>query len=217
MNSPVDAAAPSFPSALGHTLPLSSRNCYAGYMEKLKQVLAEQDAVLFIGSGISLFSGLPSWLKFIEELADFLEAAGANADLVRSEAKRGDLLQAASYGFHKLTKPQIGDFVRKACRYGVAKPHEIHRKIVSLGPRCFVTTNYDNLIEESLRLWEIGSFALQSLIGISQKLLRLFMLELQILYSSHMATRQTVRVLSLRVNNIDNCCQAERGKRHWNQ
>jgi len=74
--------------------------------------------------------------------------------LVRAEAQRGDLLQAASYGFYKLTKPQICDFVRKACRYGVAKPHEIHRKLVSLGPRCFLTTNYDNLIEESLRRWQ---------------------------------------------------------------
>ena len=36
----------------------------------------------------------------------------------------------------------------------MAKPHEIHRKIVSLGPRCFITTNYDNLIEKSLDKWQ---------------------------------------------------------------
>jgi hypothetical protein len=94
----------------------------------------------------------------IEELAQFVESAGAKADLVRSEAQKGDLLQAASYGFDKLTKQQIGEFIRAACRYGVAKPHEIHRKIVSLGPRCFVTTNYDNLIEESLRKWQPDRF-----------------------------------------------------------
>jgi len=78
--------------------------------------------------------------------------------LIRDEARRGDLLQAASYGFDKLTKHQIGDFIRSTCRYGIAKPHEIHRKIVSLGPRCFLTTNYDNLIEESLRLWQPDRF-----------------------------------------------------------
>ncbi len=123
-------------------------------MEKLKQVLAQEDTILFVGSGISLWSGLPTWSGFIEELATFVEESGASADLVRAEAQRGDLLQAASYGFYKLTKPQICDFVRKACRYGVAKPHEIHRKLVSLGPRCSLTTNYDNLIEESLRRWQ---------------------------------------------------------------
>src|ERR1039458_9266397 len=127
-------------------------------MEKLKQVLAQEDTVLFVGSGISLWSGLPTWCGFIEELAKFVEASGANAELVRAEAQRGHLLQAASYGFYKLTKPQICDFVRKACRYGVAKPHEIHRKLVSLGPRCFLTTNYDDLIEESLRRWQPDRF-----------------------------------------------------------
>lgn len=127
-------------------------------MEKLKQVLAREDTVLFIGSGISMWSGLPSWAGIVEELAQFLESAGANANLVRAEAQKGDLLQAASYGFDKLTKQQIGEFIRAACRYGVAKPHEIHRKIVSLGPRCFVTTNYDDLIEESLRKWQQDRF-----------------------------------------------------------
>ncbi len=127
-------------------------------MEKLKQVLAQGDTVLFVGSGISQWSGLPSWPQMIEELAKFVEASGESADLVRAEAQRGNLLQAASYGFYKLTKPQIGEFIRKACRYGVAKPHEIHRKLVSLGPRCFLTTNYDNLLEESLRIWQSDRF-----------------------------------------------------------
>src|ERR1019366_4397707 len=127
-------------------------------MEKLKQVLAQEDTVLFIGSGISLWSELPSWSGLIEELAKFVESTGTKADLVRAEAQRGDLLQAASHVIDKLTKQQIGDFIRAACRYGVAKPHEIHKKIVSLGPRCYVTTNYDNLIEESLRKWQPDRF-----------------------------------------------------------
>ncbi|MFI5396415.1 MAG: SIR2 family protein [Candidatus Binatia bacterium] len=127
-------------------------------MERLRQVLSQDDTVLFVGSGISVWSGLPSWPRFIEELASFVEATGAKADLIRAEARKGDLLQAASYGFDKLTKHQIGEFIRGACRYGIAKPHEVHRRIVSLGPRCFVTTNYDNLIEESLRIWQPGRF-----------------------------------------------------------
>lgn len=127
-------------------------------MKKLKQVLAQEDTVLFIGSGISLWSGLPSWGRLIEELAQFIESNGGNTDIVRAEAQKGDLLQAASYGFDKLTKPQIGEFIKKACHYGIAKPHEIHQKIVSLEPRCFVTTNYDDLIEQSLRIWQSDRF-----------------------------------------------------------
>ena len=122
-------------------------------MDTLKHIFAQEETVLFIGSGISTWSGLPSWTGLIEELAQFIEASGAKADLVRAEAQKGDLLQAASYGFEQLTEQQIGKFIRDACRYGVAEPHEIHRKIVSLGPRYFVTTNYDNLIEKSLDKW----------------------------------------------------------------
>ena len=125
-------------------------------MEKLRQVLERSDTVLFIGSGISTWSGLPSWADAIEELAQFLEAAGVNPDLVRDEAQKGDLIQAASYGLDRLTPPQMGEFIRSLCRCGTARPGEIHRKIVNLGPRYFVTTNYDDLIEQSLRKWHEG-------------------------------------------------------------
>ncbi|MFA7893603.1 SIR2 family protein [Pseudomonas putida] len=127
-------------------------------MKNLKKILAQPDTIIFIGSGISLWSGLPTWAGMIEELAKFLEKGDGRADLIRAEAKKGDLLQAASYGFDKLTKQQIGEFIRETCRYGKARPHEIHRKIVSLGPRCFVTTNYDDLIEQSLREWQPDRF-----------------------------------------------------------
>lgn len=122
-------------------------------MQNIRDILSQEDTVLFIGSGISLWSGLPSWCQMIEELSDFVERTGMSSELINTEAKRGDLLQAASYGFDKLTNHQIGDFIRASCRYGTAKPHLIHEKIVNLGPSCFVTTNYDNLIEESIRQW----------------------------------------------------------------
>ena len=94
----------------------------------------------------------------IEELAEFLDAKGESSRLVRREAASGDLLQAASYGFSKLTPPGIGEFVRKAVRLGSAKPCEIHKAIVELGPSCYVTTNYDNLIEQALSLWQPDAF-----------------------------------------------------------
>lgn len=52
-------------------------------MEKPKHVLAQEDTVLFVGSGISLWSWLPSWSGVIEELATCVESAGATAALRR--------------------------------------------------------------------------------------------------------------------------------------
>lgn len=124
-------------------------------MEKhLQSILSQPDSVLFVGSGVSAWSGLPSWTKLMEELAEFLLTKGHDPSLIKREVARGDLLQAASYGFDKLTPPQIGEFIRLACRLGKAKPHEIHKKLVTLGPRCFITTNYDHLLEESFREWQ---------------------------------------------------------------
>lgn len=120
-------------------------------MTKLGRVLKQADTVIFVGSGISLWSGLPSWAGLIQELCAYLELHSIKTDLVSAELRRGDLLQAASYGFDKLTKSQIGDFVRSSCRLGSAVPGEIHRRIVTLGPRCFVTTNYDDLLERAHR------------------------------------------------------------------
>lgn len=127
-------------------------------MQNIRNILSQEDTVLFIGSGISLWSGLPSWFQMIGELSTFVEKTGVSSELINAEAKRGDLLQAASYGFDNLSNHQIGEFIRASCRYGIAKPHTIHEKIVKLGPSCFVTTNYDNLIEESLRKWLPDTF-----------------------------------------------------------
>ena len=115
--------------------------------------LKQEDCVLFIGSGISTWSGLPSWAGLLDELADYLEECGEDSSLVKREAANGDLLQAASYGFDRLTKLQIRDFMLRACRCGKAEPQEIHKKILDLGVKCFITTNYDKLIEMGIQKW----------------------------------------------------------------
>lgn len=122
-------------------------------IEKLKKILKEEDTVLFIGSGVSLWSGLPTWRGLINELVDFLKVNGHDPALAEQELNRGDLLQAASYGFDKLTKPEFAEFIRKSCQLGITKPHDIHFKIISLGPNCYITTNYDKLLELSFYKW----------------------------------------------------------------
>jgi hypothetical protein len=124
----------------------------------LRRILDQEDAILFVGSGISGWSGLPSWPNLISELVEFIEEQGISAELVRREAARNDLILAASYGFDLLTKPQTAEFIRQVSRLGSAQPHEIHRRIVTLGPRCYITTNYDCLLEAGLRLWQPDRF-----------------------------------------------------------
>jgi len=127
-------------------------------VENLKKILKQEDTVLFIGSGVSLWSGLPSWTGLIQELINFIKENGLDSTLTEQELKRGDLLQAASYGFDKLTKPQFAQFIRSASRLGIAQPQDIHNKIIALGPTCYITTNYDKLLELSFQKWKPDTY-----------------------------------------------------------
>lgn len=124
----------------------------------LREFLKLPDCVIFIGSGISMWSGLPSWTRLLGDLAAYLEAESQSAELVRREIAHGDLLQAASYGVSKLTPASFGSFIRSAVQFGTAKPHVIHKAIVELGPTSFITTNYDTLVEQALRVWRTDTF-----------------------------------------------------------
>jgi hypothetical protein len=118
---------------------------------RLRTILSRPDAVIFVGSGVSVWSGLPTWRGLISALATYLRSIGELADLVDRELAAGDLLQAASYGFGQLTTGQRCEFLRRTCRVGEARPSPLHLRIATLGPRCFITTNYDTLLESALR------------------------------------------------------------------
>jgi len=121
-----------------------------GLLTRLRSTLDRPDTVLLIGSGVSAWSGLPNWTTLLTRLADFVESYGRDAGPVRQEIAHGDLLLAASYAVHQLNLREFGAFIRQVTNHGIAKPAEIHRLIASLGPTCFITTNYDRLLEDSL-------------------------------------------------------------------
>ncbi len=124
-------------------------------IEQLKQALKQEDTVLFIGSGTSCWSELPSWTELLNQLADLLNFLGEMLNLSERKLNKTSCKRRAT-DLINLHPWEIGGFIRSACKFGTAAPHEIHRKIVSLGPRCFITTNYDQLLEESLRKWKHG-------------------------------------------------------------
>jgi hypothetical protein len=119
-------------------------------LRRLRTTLDRPDTVLLIGSGTSLWSGLPTWETLLTQLADFVEKQGRDATAMRQEIRAGDLLLAASYGVHQLDLRAFGAFVRQATNYPNAKPAEIHSLVATLGPSCFITTNYDRLLETAV-------------------------------------------------------------------
>lgn len=117
---------------------------------KLKRILAEDGTILFIGSGISMWSGLPSWGQLLDEMADFVELRGGDATNIRYFSNSKPLL-AADLGCKALGDDGLKLFIQSACRKGVAKPSIVHQFLVDLGVSCYITTNYDQLLEQALK------------------------------------------------------------------
>lgn len=114
---------------------------YAG----LEDVLRAGECVLFIGAGLSLPAGMPSWKTLIERLA---------ADLKIQTNGPLDFLDVAqwyreheAFGLDRLVQLVRQTF---ADPQGQVKPTLAHYLLLSLPVRQVITTNYDNLIERSL-------------------------------------------------------------------
>jgi hypothetical protein len=97
-------------------------------------------AVLFVGAGLSVGAGLPSWKEFASELAAEI---GCSTTLSPPDIAQ---YYENEKGRHALYTKLRTKLKEKAVSY-----NDNHRKLVSLGFRTIITTNYDRLLEDALR------------------------------------------------------------------
>ena len=114
----------------------------------LVRLLQQEDAALFVGSGISRWSGLPSWTDLLTALLDQCRALGGSVAEARAALTRRDLVAAAGELCDQMSSSEVGSVFRRMLKFGKAKPHKIHHLIFSLGIQRFVTTNYGDLLEQ---------------------------------------------------------------------
>ncbi|MGF1630117.1 MAG: SIR2 family protein [Kiloniellaceae bacterium] len=129
----------------------------ASSIDVLRAFLDRPDTVIFVGSGLSAWSGLPSWTALIQQLIGVARTKGARTSLAERFLAEGQLLDAADA--LQLTATEIAQALRTNVGSEKAKPHKIHSYLTNLGPQRFVTTNYDSLIEQQLGLeGRLGEF-----------------------------------------------------------
>ena len=125
----------------------------------LLDVLAHPDSVLFVGSGLSTWSKLPNWNQLLSGLMVACERRNGSTRLARDALARGDLLDAADKLADVMTPLEMATTLRQDLGFATSRPHTIHRVLTNLGPQRFVTTNFDNLIEQQLGLeGRLGEF-----------------------------------------------------------
>lgn len=104
--------------------------------------LAEGNAALFVGAGLSRPAGYVDWPELLRDIA---------ADLGLSVDREHDLVALAQYHYNqrrsraRLNEKLIEEFTKDA------KPTENHRLIAQLPIHTIWTTNYDTLVEDAFR------------------------------------------------------------------
>lgn len=114
-----------------------------------------EECILFIGSGISAWSGLPDWEGLVLKMLEYMTDHGlqsAEGTEINEMILRRDLLTASSLCALLMRKADLRDFSNEIFIKPNPRPHEIHKIIVDLGPDSFITTNYDRLIDDAYQV-----------------------------------------------------------------
>ena len=99
--------------------------------------------VIFVGARVSANSGFPSWESLVQA---FARGLGMDTKNIPSE----DYLKIPQYYYNSRKEKEYYDVISNNFNVKV-KPNDIHDAIFALKPHHIVTTNYDELLEQSAR------------------------------------------------------------------
>lgn len=120
--------------------------------DELIELTSQRRLIPFIGAGFSDALKLPSWETMLRALCDRVKGAVSYDEI--AEATNNDFLQIAEYLYLKCDR-QIGP-IRHQLENSLAFTSSpvlspAHVELVNLGAKQIYTTNYDELIESTLR------------------------------------------------------------------
>jgi hypothetical protein len=112
------------------------------FIKSYTKELLDDNAAIFAGAGLSVSSGYVNWKDLLRDIADDL---GLDID------RENDLVAVAQY--HVNEKQNRSQINQKIIEYFTAKASktDVHAIIARLPIKTFWTTNYDTLIESSLK------------------------------------------------------------------
>ena len=119
-------------------------------ISKLEQAIKSEELAVFAGAGLSKSAGYFDWKSLLKEPAMQI---GLNID------KEHDLLNVAQYFCNSKGRTEIENVILESFTSNV-NPTENHLLLASLPINTYWTTNYDDLIEQSLRVVHKKSIAM---------------------------------------------------------
>jgi len=118
----------------------------------LVRYLWEGRCVLFAGSGLSAWGGLPTWGRLLGDIVEEVRAEEPDSpdlDEVSHLLTEGKYLEVADYCKERLGKRRYSEVLADKLRGDEGQVPEPHQVIVTLPFAAVVTTNYDKLLERA--------------------------------------------------------------------
>jgi hypothetical protein len=138
----------------------------ANYLRAIDELSKEafgNSAMLFVGSGISVPSRLPTWSGLLTELIDILSGTPAAKFNPNLEIEARELLKDRSKWLllAQLLRSELTDrfftFINERFTDRSIVPNIVHDAIWKINWRGIITTNYDDLIEKSYAKYTGGT------------------------------------------------------------
>ena len=113
---------------------------YAEERRILKKAMVDKKLVVFVGSGTSIDSGMPSWGDAVRNIANKLNISEGNIDYMK----------IPQFYYNARGKKEYVELMRELFRYDDDLDIcDVHRNIIKLSAHTMITTNYDCLLEKA--------------------------------------------------------------------
>lgn len=118
---------------------------YEKEFERIINASRNHSLTFFVGAGISALSKAPSWKELIQNICRELKIS------VKETYSSDEYLKIPQmyYYFIEKNNDKYYDFIEKSLVSTPLFPNEIHKELLNFNPISFITTNFDDLLEEA--------------------------------------------------------------------
>lgn len=135
-----------------------SKDKYSSFINDFSKCVINEEASIFIGTGLSMNSGLPSWKSLLKPCLE---------DMGIENIPNPNLYKVAQYYANKYSDSRLRSLINQQIN-NFYETNEILEVLLSMKFKSIWTTNYDNLIENELKNHHVLHNVISEEVNLSQ-------------------------------------------------